>query len=252
LHNLTQETLPGAGPFYFQGNKTGILMIPGGGGGTCADLKYIADDIHNKTGFTIHIPLLPGFGTSPKDLKNTLIVAWENALNEEIQLLEEKCDKLIVGGHSMGGVLALILADKYELDGIFTISAPTGIKAIGSKLVPLLKIFIKYYPVDSAKFKKETNNKWVGYNKIPLNQVTKMKKLIKQMKQILPNIKCPALLLQGRLDSAIKTNSMDYIDEKIGSIVKKKLWLENNDHPILESPDHDKIVSELINFVKEI
>jgi carboxylesterase len=249
---LTQETLQGAGPFYFKGNKTAILMIPGGGGGTCADLKYIADDIHNKTGYTIHIPLLPGFGTSPKDLKNTQIVAWKNALKEEIQLLEKKCDKLIVGGHSMGGVLALILASKHILDGIFTLSAPIGIKGIGPKLVPLLKIFIKYYHIDSVKFKKETNNKWVGYDKIPLNQATKMKKLIKQMKQILPNIRCPALLFQGRLDSVIKTNSMDFIFEKIGSIIKKELWLENNDHPILESPDHDIIVSELINFVKEI
>jgi len=249
---LTHKTLLGAGPFYFKGNKTGILMIPGGGGGTCADLKYIAEDIYNETGYTIHIPLLPGFGTSPQDLKNTPINVWKNALDEEIQLLEKQCHKLIVGGHSMGGILALILASKYELDGIFTLSAPIGIKGIGSKLVPFLKIFIKYYPIDSAKFKKETNDKWVGYDKIPLNQATKMKKLIKQMKQILPYIKCPALLLQGHLDSVIKTNSMDFIYDKIGSIIKKELWLENNDHPILESPDHDIIVSELINFVKEI
>ena len=33
------KVLPGAGPFYFEGNNIGILMIHGGGGGTCADLR---------------------------------------------------------------------------------------------------------------------------------------------------------------------------------------------------------------------
>lgn len=251
MQNLPNKTLSGAGPFYFEGNKVGILMIPGGGGGTCADLKYIADEIHKKTGYTIVLPLLPGFGTTPEDLKKTPIIAWKKALDWELSLLQKKCDKIIVGGHSMGGTLTLILASKYDFDGIFTISAPIGIKSFLAHLVPLVKFFVKYYSIDSERFKKETNNKWIGYDKIPLNQVTKMNKLIKEMKQSLHKIKCSVLLLQGRLDSTIKVNSMDYIFENIGSSKKKKIWLENNDHPILDSPDHDIIVSELINFINE-
>lgn len=249
---LNQNILEGAGPFYFQGNSLGILMIPGGGGGTCADFKYIAEDIHNRCGWTISVPLLPGFGTSPKDLKNTSLDAWKSALNEELILLKKNYDKIIVGGHSMGGVLALILAGKYNLDGIFTIGAPVGIKPFLSKLVPLIELFLKYYPIPAEKFRMQTNGKWVGYDKIPLNQATKMKKLIKEMKKNLLKIKCPALLLQGRLDSVIKPKSMDYIYENIDSKVKRKIWLENNEHPILESPDNEIIISEIINFIKQI
>lgn len=252
MNRLTKKTLQGAGPFYFQGNSIGILMIPGGGGGTCADLKYIAEDIYRYNGCTIKIPLLPGFGTSPQDLKNTPIEAWKIALNEEIKLLNSKCDKLIIGGHSMGGVLSLILASKHKLNGVFTISAPVGIKPFLAKLVPFIKLFIRYHHIPIEKFKKETNGKWVGYDKIPLNQATKMKKLIKEMKKNLPIIRCPALLLQGRLDSTIITESMNYIFENIGSNLKRRIWLENNDHSILESPDHKLIVSEIINFIRDI
>lgn len=249
---LAHNILKGAGPFYFQGNTVGILMIPGGGGGTCADFKYIADDVHNRCGCGISVPLLPGYGTSPKDLKNTPIDAWKSALDEELILLKKSYDKIIVGGHSMGGVLALILAGKYELDGIFTIGAPVGIKPFLSKLVPIVKLFLKYHPIPAEKFIEETNGKWVGYDKIPINQATKMKKLIKEMKKNLSKIRCPALLLQGRLDSVIKPKSMDYIFENINSKVKRKIWLENNDHPILETPDHEIIISEIINFIRQI
>lgn len=252
MQKFSQNVLRGAGPFYFQGNNLGILMIPGGGGGTCADLKYIAEDVHNRISCKISVPLLPGFGTSPKDLRYTPIKAWKSALDEELLLLKEGCNRIIAGGHSLGGVLALILASKYELDGVFTIGAPIGIKSFLSKLVPFVKLFKKYYSIPAKKFREETNGKWVGYEKIPIIQATKMNKLIREMKMNLSVITCPALILQGRLDSVIKSKSMEYIFENIDSKVKRKIWLENNDHPILESPDHEIIVSEIVNFIKQI
>ena len=85
-----------------------------------------------------------------------------------------------------------------------------------------------------------------------LNIATKVKVLLKEMKKVLLKIECPALLLQGRLDSDIKPNSMDEIFNRINSKNKRKIWLENNDHSILNSPDHQRIFSELIKFISEI
>jgi len=101
-------------------------------------------------------------------------------------------------------------------------------------------------------FKEETNGKWVGYDKIPLNIVPKVNKLMKEMKESLHNIDCPALLFQGRLDSQIKANSIDFIFDNIASEMKKKIWLENSDHPILNIPDHAQIISELTKFIDKI
>lgn len=244
--------MDGAGPFLFEGKKVGILMIHGGGGGTCADLKPLAEDLHTKGGYTVKVPLLPGFGTTPEDLKNTCIDEWKSALEEEIRIIIDKCDKIIVGGHSMGGILTLILASNHKFDGIFTISAPVGIQSFLFNLVPILKIFVKYHSVTSEQFRKDTDGKWVGYDKIPINIAIKVKNLLKEMKQLLPQVNCPSLLFQGRLDSDIKKNSMDYIFSKISAKNKKKIWLEQNGHPILDSPDHNQIVSKLLNFIQEI
>ena len=71
-------------------------------------------------------------------------------------------------------------------------------------------------------------------------------------KKSLPTITLPAILFQGRLDSDIKSKSMDFIYNKIGSTFKRKIWLEHNDHTILDSPDHDQIVTELLSFINEI
>ncbi len=247
-----RKVLPGAGPFYFEGNKIGILMIHGGGGGTCADLKPLAEELHTKFGYTIYVPLLPGYGTTPQDLKNVTINEWKKTLDREISRINQKCEKIIVGGHSMGGVLTLIFASSYSFDGIFTISAPFGIKRIAAKFAPFFKIFVKFYPLKWNVLEKETNGKWVGYKKIPLNLVTKINKLLKEMKQTLPKIDCPAILFQGGLDLDIKSKSLNEIFNRIGSKNKRKVWLENSGHSILDNPDHTRIFSELVKFISEI
>ncbi|MFX1501272.1 MAG: alpha/beta hydrolase [Promethearchaeota archaeon] len=250
--NSNLKIIPGAGPFYFKGNNIGIVMIHGGGGGTCADLKPLAEDLHKRGNYTVSIPLLPGFGTSPTDLRKTNTNEWIIALNKDLIMMNERCNKIFVGGHSMGGILTLILASSNNLDGIFTISAPVGVQSLLFHLVPFFKIFVKYHSIDAEQYKKDTDGKWVGYDKIPVNVGTKIKKLTKEMKKSLPLIFCPTILFQGRLDSDIKKNSMDYIFSTISSKNKKKIWLEHNGHPILDSPDHNQIVSELYNFIRKI
>lgn len=246
------DKISGAGPFYYEGNKIGILLIHGGGGGTCADLKPLAENLHVNHNYTMHVPLLPGYGTNPRDLKDITINDWNTALEKEIKAIQKNCEHLIVGGHSMGGILTLILASKHEFDGIFGISTPVGIRSFLFKLVPFFRLFIKYHKIDSKTFKKDTNGAWVGYDKIPLNIATKTKHLMREMKKNLHKVECPTLLFQGCLDSEIKKGSMDYIFNMIKSETKKKIWLKNNDHPILNSPDHKRIISELSTFVSEI
>ena len=104
----------------------------------------------------------------------------------------------------MGGILTLILAENHQFDGIFTISAPAGVQSFLFKFVPIFKIFVKYHPINSEKFKRETDGKWVGYDKIPVNMGIKIKNLLKEMKKSLHHVNCPSLLFQGCLDSDIK------------------------------------------------
>jgi carboxylesterase len=243
--------MEGAGPFNFEGNRIGLLLLHGGGGGTAADLFPLAKDLHEEGGFTINVPLLPGYGTSPEDLKTTSVRDWITFVEEKLLRLRSMCNIIIVGGHSMGAVLTLILAAEHDLDAIFTISAPIGLQGFIHKLVPLFKLFITYYPVDSQQSKEDTNGQWVGYDKIPLNIVPKIKDLIDLMKETLSKVHSPILLFQGRLDSTIKPKSMQIIYQQVSSTKKKKVWLENSKHPILGIPDHDKIVSELMDFIND-
>jgi carboxylesterase len=248
---LSSEKISGAGPFYYNGNKLGILLFHGGGGGTAVDLKPIAEDLNKEGGYTTKVPLLPGYGTSPRDLREIEISNWLKVVLTEFKSLKEICDQVIVGGHSMGGILALILASEVTVDGLFSIATPIAIKGFLPKLVPLFNLFIKYHSIDSDKLKAESNHEWIGYDKVPLNIAPKIKKLITIMKNGLIEIKCPIILFQGNLDEQIVKGSMEYIYKHVSSKMKQKIWLENNQHSILRCPDHDIIIKELNEFINK-
>ncbi|MHA1985630.1 MAG: hypothetical protein ACW98D_03225 [Promethearchaeota archaeon] len=76
--------------------------------------------------------------------------------------------------------------------------------------------------------------------------------LLKEMKKSVLKIECLVLLLQGWLDSDINPYSMDEIFNRINSKNKRKIWLETNNHSILNSPNHQRIFSELIKVISEI
>ena len=54
------------------------------------------------------------------------------------------------------------------------------------------------------------------------------------------------------IDGLIKKKSMDFIYNEINSENKRKIWLKKTDHPILDSPDHNQVLSELIKYVDSI
>lgn len=96
------------------------------------------------------------------------------------------------------------------------------------------------------------NKPLMGYEKIPLNITIKINVLLQEMKKALLKNECPVLLLQGGLYSDINLYSMDEIFNRINSKNKRKIWLETNDYSILNSPDHQRIFSELIKVISEI
>src|SRR5947209_2112042 len=90
------------------GNRVGVLLIHGLGG-TPVELKSIARGL-NASGFTVHCCQLAGHCGSEEDLLATNWHDWFASAEEALSALEQRCSTIVVGGLSMGAILALRLA----------------------------------------------------------------------------------------------------------------------------------------------
>jgi carboxylesterase len=252
--DIPENVLPGAEPFYLKGSDTGIMLIHGGGGGTTADMRELGQTIHKETGYTVLAPLLPGYGTIKEELAGKTYEDWIKAVKQNFLELKSEVKKVYVIGHSMGGVLALFLGSEFptEIAGIVSISAPTKLKGFLLKLVPFVKLFVKYWKViDVEALKQLTNGVWVGYEQIPLKIVSDFHKLMKLNNSQLNRIITPILIIQGRRDQFVPAQSPVVIHETVKSSDKTLFWFDTTHEGILFSKGKLELFSMIVNFIRK-
>src|SRR6266702_4213816 len=101
--------LPGAEPFEHAGGPVGVLLCHGFTGSP-QTLRGWADYLAAR-GLTVSLPRLPGHGTTWQDLAQTSGDDWLAEVDAAFGRLASRCEQAFVFGISMGGCLALRLAE---------------------------------------------------------------------------------------------------------------------------------------------
>ena len=249
--------MKGAEPLFINGNKRGCLLLHGAGGGTAWDLKEFATILHEKTEMTIWVPALKGFGTTPEDLYEVTFDDWMYNGTEGIDRLLEVCDQIYIVGHSMGGLLALLLAsERVDIDAIVTWAAPYNVQIrllsilpVISKIPLIRRVIPEKYPTPVPSWLREQG--WVGYEWIPTSLGLVSIEGIKRLRKCLGDVKCPVLLIQGSHDQSISKDSARKIYNKLSSEDKEIHIIEGADHPIMNELEYkDELFSCTISFLE--
>ena len=202
-------------------------------------MKEFADVLHTRTGMTVWLPALTGYGTRPEDLYDITFDDWLADARAGIDRLKQECSRLFVVGHSLGGLLTLLLAsERKEINAIVTWAAPF---AVQYRLINLLPIIIRIpllrraipdrHPTDPSGKLREQG--WIGYDWIPTVIGLVARDGMKRMKMALTDVTCPTFIIQGTEDKAITENSAERIYEAISS-EKKETWIvEGAGHAIM-------------------
>lgn len=97
--------------FYWEGGPVGVLLSHGFTA-TSAEVRLLARHLHAR-GFSVAGPLLPGHATSIEDLNRCRWQDWVRGVEQTYQQLVTRCQKVVVGGESLGSLLALYLASEH-------------------------------------------------------------------------------------------------------------------------------------------
>tara|TARA_B100001142_G_scaffold70355_1_gene70660 strand:+ start:1241 stop:2014 length:774 start_codon:yes stop_codon:yes gene_type:complete len=238
-------------------SKLGIYIIHGFSS-TTYEVKKLAEYL-GQQGYYVKADNLPGHSTSIEDCNLTTHDEWLNFVEKEIASMYTKCDKVIVMGVSMGGVLTLHLASIFPLDGAVVAGALFKFKNEFNVrvLVRLLHRFKTTQPKRKSftdEQLKIINHQFYGYDHYPLIALNEMRKMIDKVKEKLHKISSPILLIHSKIDQTATFENFHIIKNLLKNSKLSTLILEKTGHHVFdtEEPDKEEILSNISTFTKNI
>ncbi len=232
---------------------TGVLLFHGFTS-TTVEVRPLAEFLH-QAGYSVMAPLLPGHGTRPEDALKVRKADWLRAAEQAYQSLKTRAHRIVVGGESMGALLALHLVSMYpEISGIVTFAPAIHVSGQWRAvlLAPFVKIQPKHYLQDENSSPTADVFPWQGYNVLPIPAVAQFYWLQQQVRRELKSVRQPALIFQGKLDGTIDPDGAKVVLNRLGSSDKKLVWLEDSGHTLLLGREYNQIYQDTLAFIQRV
>ncbi|PWW81226.1 alpha/beta hydrolase [Prosthecochloris marina] len=215
-----------------------------------------------KLGLHVSVPILKGHGeSSPEKLRGVTWRDWMQDAEAAFHELSEKVDKIFVIGHSMGALIALNLATKYQggqLDSVI-LAAPAFrlVSMLGPGrplhfLAPVLKTFIKSWDLSVALSDHDEKSRSMHYLWAPTDAIMSFFDLISFTESRLHDIRCPMLILHNRNDQTVTQNSSDIAFKGVATASSDKdiVWLERSEHQMFCDCEKMRAIDVIIDFIQ--
>jgi len=246
-------------PFLIRGGArdTGVVLIHG----------YMAAPLEIKKlalylgaqGLWVYAPRIKGHGTAPEDLAQVNYSQWQRSAELGYAVMQCLCRRVIVGGFSNGGALAIDLAARIEdVAAVFAISPPLRLKDLSSRLVPAMDVwnrFMKRFHMDDVRMEFVVNrpeNPHINYLRNPIAGVRQLERFMNAIEPQLPGLMAPALVVQGQGDPVVNPKGSVRLFQRLGSKDKTYVLVSLDRHGIVNGLGSERVFRAVWDFVDRV
>lgn len=240
---------PFSSAFTGEGPSVGIALSHGFTGsphGVRAWAQALAEQ-----GYAVRMPLLPGHGTSWRELAGTRWQSWHAAFDEAYRELAAECDYVFTAGLSMGGTLALRVAATRPVAGTIVVNPGLVIDDRRAPLAGILKLVLKSTPAIGNDILKAGVDEG-AYPRTPVAAAHELNKLFKDTVRLLPRVTAPVRVFRSTIDHVVSDSSMAALRRGLTHSSLEVSRLENSYHVATLDNDAEEIFRGSIDFIRSV
>ncbi len=235
--------------------RAAVLLLHGFTGSPW-ELALLAESLAAK-GFHVRVPRLPGHGTVPEDLLWVGWRDWEAAAVAELEALAA-ARRVVVGGLSMGGLLAVLLAARARrrVDGLVLLAPVVTLQALEAQALRVLR----HWPFQGLR------QRWVSKSGVdlddarqraeapvlpryPLGRLFDLFALQDEAWRVLPQVHVPALVVAARHDHVVKLAGVERFQAQLSN--SRLVTLARGFHQVARDHDRALVFAEVGRLVEE-
>ncbi len=237
-------------PFDFPGSARAAALCLHGLTGTPYEVRALAKAISAR-GIRAVGPALPGHNETPERLAATTHTDWLEAARKEFHRLREDCDSVFLVGMSMGGLLALAIAEEEPVDALVVIGTPLALHQPFSWLIPLVKYLVPISPKSRGSDIRDpaARARHPGYRAMPLSSVHELQRLQRRVRPQLARISAPILIAHGVHDRTARPLDAVEIRDSVSSEVREYLLLAASGHIVPVDFDGPELAQAVAEFL---
>jgi esterase/lipase/1-acyl-sn-glycerol-3-phosphate acyltransferase len=213
-----------------------------------------------EAGYCVYGVRLDGHGTDPRDLADASYEQWLECVLRGVALVRQHCEHVVVGGFSLGGILALHAAARHSkvVRAVFAVNAPLKLRDRRAALVPTLVkwngamrrlgLRREFLTRDNARSESPDINYAVDY----LRGVRQLTRAVRQTRRRLGQITAPALIMQATEDPVVAPVSGSRLFRRVGADEKYLVETESDRHVIIRGPGSENVFAEIREFLDRV
>jgi carboxylesterase len=233
------------------GRAIGVLLVHGFTGSPASMkpwARYLAEQ-----GYAVEVPRLPGHGTRWQDLNRVAWTDWYAEAQRGFDTLHQTCSAVVVCGLSMGGSVALRLAEVRadQVSGVVLVNPFVSSDRKELKALAVLKHVVPSLRGVVNDIKKPGQDE-VGYDRLPLKGLAQVLDLWKVVVPDLGRVTQPLLYFRSSADHVIDASSSPTVLSAVGSTDVEERMLENSYHVATLDHDASRIFEESAAFIARV
>jgi carboxylesterase len=258
-------------PFWWQGDGQCAVLLVHGFPGTPSEVRAPAEFFH-AAGWTVHSPLLPGFGSEINTLAQKTADEWYHAIKAAYDQLRQTHKVVVLLGNSMGGALCLQLAAECQPEALILTAPFWKIDHVLWWALPVLKFVIprfKPFRLFKPDFTLvETRRGILNFLpdadlddaqvraaildfEIPVTMLDQIRLVGERGQQSAPRITCPTWVIQGKGDELVQPAITRRLVQHMGGMVHYNEIAGT--HELLQTPASWEHIKPLLeDFVRTI
>ncbi|MFJ5790281.1 alpha/beta hydrolase [Lysinibacillus sp. NPDC093197] len=236
-------------PFFYKGGDKAVLLLHSFTSNTI-DMKKLGKYLQQHN-YTCYAPLYRGHGLAAEELLTFRPTNWWQDVLDGYQLLkDEGYEKIAVVGLSLGGVLALKVAQELEVTGVVTMSVPIHREAVF--LQKRVFHYAKGYKQLEGKNEDQINVEITRLQNMSIDSLVEFQHLIQKTMDKLALITSPISILYGGLDDPLYKDSADVIFHNVGTQHKTMKGYPNSKHLMTLGIDKNEVNKDILTFLNDL